>query len=206
MFLSDEELLERSARQARTARQILERTGILRAWHSIGAEVRPVGSLRMGLMAKHRDIDLHVYSECPNPQEDFSALSPVAGLPGVERITFDNRMNTEEACLEWHLYYRNEHDGLWQIDMIHLRRGSRYDGFFERMADRIVAALTPETRRAILTLKYLTPDTEHISGVEYYRGVLEGGVRTWEQFLLWRETHPLDDIWEWMPEPSEPEP
>ena len=48
--------------------------------------------------------------------------------------------------------------------MIHIVSGSRYDGHFERVADRIAAALTPETRRTILQLKFETPDDEKIAG------------------------------------------
>lgn len=88
---------------------------------------------------------------------------------------------------------------MWQIDMIHILRGSRYDGYFERVADRISAVLTPEMRRAILSLKYTTPDTMHIAGVEYYRAVIAGGVRSYEDFLDWREKNPVTGIVEWLP-------
>lgn len=75
--------------------------------------------------------------------------------------------------------------------MIHIVRGSRYDGYFERVADRIAAALTPVTRRAILQLKYDTPDDVKIAGIEYYVAVLRDGVRTYDAFAEWRRTHPL---------------
>ncbi|MDE5636569.1 MAG: phosphoglycerate mutase family protein, partial [Alistipes sp.] len=68
-----------------------------------------------------------------------------------------------------------------------------------RMADRIAAALTDRTRTAILRLKYLTPDDEHIMGVEYYQAVLRDGVRTWDEFVAWRAAHPVTGIVEWMP-------
>ena len=42
---------------------------------------------------------------------------------------------------------------LWQMDMIHIQEGSRYDGYFERVAERISAVLTDEMRLAILKLK-----------------------------------------------------
>ena len=51
--------------------------------------------------------------------------------------------------------------------MINIERGSRYDGYFEHMAERIKAALTDETRPAILRLKHDTPADEHIMGMEY---------------------------------------
>ena len=65
--------------------------------------------------------------------------------------------------------FQDPDNELWQIDMIHIVKGSRYDGYFEKMAERITAVLTDETRQAILKLKYETPDTVKIMGVEYYQ-------------------------------------
>ena len=76
---------------------------------------------------------------------------------------------------------------------------SPWAGYFERVADRIAAVLTPETREAILRLKYETPDGEKIPGIAYYRAVLADGVRTWDEFAAWRATHPVGGIVEWMP-------
>lgn len=95
--------------------------------------------------------------------------------------------------------YVDDRGEVWQIDMIHILRGSRYDGYFERVADRISAVLTPEMRRTILSLKYATPDAMHIAGVEYYRAVIAGGVRSYKDFLEWREKNPVTGIVEWLP-------
>ena len=54
-------------------------------------------------------------------------------------------------------WFQDPDNELWQIDMIHIVKGSRYDGYFEKMAERITAVLTDETRQAILKLKYETP-------------------------------------------------
>ena len=63
------------------------------------------------------------------------------------------------------------------MDMIHIREGSRYDGYFEKVAQRISEIMTDEIRETILRLKYETPETEKIIGVEYYQAVLRDGVR-----------------------------
>jgi len=117
----------------------------------------------------------------------------------VGRIECRNLLATDEACVEWHATYRDRDGDEWQLDMIHIVRDSRYDGYFERVADRIAAALTPVTRRAILQLKYDTPDDVKIAGIEYYVAVLRDGVRTYDAFAEWRRTHPLTGIVEWMP-------
>ena len=83
--------------------------------------------------------------------------------------------------------------------MIHIVKGSRYDGYFEKMAERITAVLTDETRQAILKLKYETPDTVKIMGVEYYQAVIQDGVRTYAELEDWKKQHPVIGVIEWIP-------
>ena len=115
------------------------------------------------------------------------------------QMTYRNLAGTPEECLEWHADYRAEDGALWTLDMIQIRKGSRYDGVFEKIAERIEAVLTPETRRTILHLKYAADETEHVMGIEYCRAVLEGGVSTPEEFRAWRRAHPVEGILEWSP-------
>ena len=56
-----------------------------------------------------------------------------------------------------------------QIDMIHIRKGSRYDGYFEKVAERISSVLTDEIKRTILQLKNETPESEKIMRSEERR-------------------------------------
>ena len=190
---------EIARRNRQRAEEIIRDARLVEIWQSIGAEPRPVGSLRSGLLMKHRDIDFHIYSSPLRLEESFAAMARLAADSAVERIECRNLLATDEACVEWHAAYRDRDGELWQLDMIHIVRGSRYDGYFERAADRIAAALTPETRHAILRLKYDTPDEEKIAGIEYYVAVLRDGVRTYYAFVEWRRTHPLTGIVEWMP-------
>lgn len=48
-------------------------------------------------------------------------------------------------------------------------------------------------------LKYLTPDDEHIMGIEYYQAVIADGVRPRTEFNVWRQAHPADGIVIWCP-------
>ena len=188
-----------SAETERRARKVLDDSGIIRVWEESGAEVNVVGSLAMGLMMKHRDIDLHIYTDRLDPAEDFATMARLAANPAVERMTYTNLAATEEECLEWHAWLRDEQGDEWQADMIHIRRGSRYDGYFERMAECIKAVMTPWQRETILRLKFETPDTEHIAGVEYYMAVIRDGIGTYDEFIRWRTTHPFDGIIDWQP-------
>ena len=193
-------ILQLAAENRQRALRLIEELQLFETWRAAGAAPHPVGSLRAGLLMKHLDIDLHVYSPAPlRIEESFAVVARIARHPGVRAVEYANRLDAEDNCLEWHVQYADERGALWQIDMIHIVRGSRYDGVFERMASRIAAALTDETRDAILRLKYETPDGCRIAGVEYYRAVLEGGVRTFAELETWRAQHPLTGITTWMP-------
>ena len=177
---------------------VIEKSGVLEAWGSIGATVNQVGSMAMGLLMKHRDIDFHIYTEKLDIAESFEVIKKICVNPAVTRMEYRNLADTEEACLEFHVWFMLDNEE-WQIDMIQILKGSQFDGYFEHVAQRIKAVLTPETRRAILELKYLTPDDEHIMGIEYYQAVIADGVRTRTEFNVWRQAHPADGIVIWCP-------
>ena len=136
------------------ALRIIEKSGIRQAWENIGATVNQVGSMAMGLLMKHRDIDFHIYTEKLDIAESFGVIKKICANPAVTRMEYRNLADTPEACLEFHIWFMLD-DEEWQIDMIQILKGSQFDGYFEQVAQRIKAVLTPETRRTILELKYL---------------------------------------------------
>ena len=192
-------ILELAKRNQQKAWEIIEDTRIVRIWEGIGAKVNLVGSLRTGLLMKHRDIDFHIYTSPLDLSASFRAMAELAENMSIKKIEYTNLLHTAEACIEWHAWYKDMEGELWQMDMIHIQEGSRYDGYFERVAERISAVLTDEMRLAILKLKYETPDTEKIMGVEYYQAVIQDGVRSYPEFEEWRRLHPAVGVVEWMP-------
>lgn len=192
-------ILELAKRNQQKAWEIIEDTRVVRIWEGIGAKVNLVGSLRTGLLMKHRDIDFHIYTSPLDLSASFRAMAELAENTSVKKIEYTNLLHTAEACIEWHAWYQDMEGELWQMDMIHIQEGSRYDGYFERVAERISAVLTDEMRLAILKLKYETPDTEKIMGVEYYQAVIQDGVRSYPEFEEWRRLHPAVGVVEWMP-------
>lgn len=197
--MTDSELLIKSDDMQRRAWNIIRRLKLMEVWADAGAEVHIVGSLAMGLMMAHRDIDLHVYSSPLTVGRSFAAMARLAEDAAVKKMECRNLLDTDEACIEWHAWFDDGQDGEWQIDIIHILKGSRYDGYFERMAERVKAALTADTRLAILRLKAETPESYHVMGVEYYQAVLRDGVRTTADFNRWRTEHPVTGVLEWMP-------
>jgi hypothetical protein len=196
MNMDDIEILARS--NLEKALLVIEKSGVRQAWQSIGAAVNQVGSMAMGLLMKHRDIDFHIYTETLDIAQSFNVIQKICANPAVTRMEYRNLADTAESCLEFHVWFMLD-DEEWQIDMIQILKGSQFDGYFEGVAQRIKEVLTPETRRTILQLKYQTPDDEHIMGIEYYQAVLADGVRTYPEFREWRNQHPVAGITFWCP-------
>ena len=147
----------------------------------------------------HRDIDYHIYSAPLRTADSFAAMARLAEDRHIRRVEFANLLDAGDHCLEWHAQYVDDEGAAWQIDMIHMETGSPWDGYFERVADRIAAVLTDETRLTILRLKYETPPAEKIPGIRYCEAVLRDGVRTREEFAAWLAAHPAGGIVTWMP-------
>ena len=193
------ELTKIAAANQQRAREVIRDSGLEAAWRSVGAEPNLVGSLRTGLLMTHRDIDFHIYSSPLRLADSFAAMARLAENSRIRSITFNNLLDAPDQCLEWHAWYADADDRLWQIDMIHMPKGSAYDGYFERVADRIAAVLTDRTRETILRLKYETPDDEKIMGIEYYLAVIRDGIADYPAFVQWRKQQPADRIIEWIP-------
>ena len=133
------DILDVARRNQQKAWEIIEKVNVIPIWESIGAQVNLVGSLRMGLLMKHRDIDFHIYTSSLSLADSFRAMAKLAENTSVKKIECVNLLHTVEACVEWHAWYQDSDNALWQIDMIHIRKGSRYDGYFEKVAERISA-------------------------------------------------------------------
>jgi hypothetical protein len=86
---------------------------------------------------------------------------------------------------------------VWRLDMIHIRRGSAFDGVMERVTDAIIARLTPETREAILRIKCDAP--AKVMGIEVCYAVLELGLCTCEEFAAWKQANPKINLLGWRP-------
>ena len=194
--MNDMDILELALHNQQTAWNILEHTGIIPAWERIGATVHLVGSLKSGLLAKSRDIDLHIYTDTLDIAASFSVMQELAEQLSLKEIQFKNLIQTEEECIEWHSIYEDEDMNTWKFDMIHIRKGSKYDGVVEKVTAAIVNRLTLEIKQTILQIKF---DGVQIPGIEIYHAVFVGGVRSYEELEQWRKTNPLTNSLDWLP-------
>ncbi len=189
--------IAQSETQLQKAREIIDSLQLAEVWEQIGAKVNQVGSVKLGLLAKHRDIDFHIYTDELDVKESFGIMAALCAHPQVKKCEFTNLADTEENCFEWHIWYEDEMQALWQIDLIQIKRGTQYDGYFENVATQILNQMTPAQKETILKLKYETPDNTKISGIEYYKAVIQDNVHTYEELLNWRKSHSFAGIIEW---------
>ncbi len=195
---SESEIALRALAAQEKAQNVLEKSRIAEIWREAGCRVNLVGSLRMGLLARHRDIDLHVYSKEVTEESSFAIAAKIASNPNVSEIKCINGLHTSEHCIAWHIYYNFEGE-TWQLDVIHIEEGSEYDGYFERMADRIEEVMTQEQRDTILRLKFETPANCDFHGVEYYEAVIADGVTTFSELEKWVAEHRKKPLYYWIP-------
>lgn len=182
------------------AEEVLRASGIAGIWCDAGCRVNIVGSMAMGLMATHRDIDLHVYSPEITERSSFAIASRMAADPRIKEIKCVNGLHTDERCVAWHVMFEHSPGETWQFDIIHIVEGTRYDGFFEEMADRVAKSASPEQKETILRLKFETPADEEIHGVEYYEAVISAGVTTMAALREWVKARRSQPPYYWMPE------
>lgn len=184
----------------RRAHEILSESKIVEIWQKNSCKVNLVGSLAMKLLVKHLDIDLHVYSSGITEESSFAIVSQIAKNERVREIKCINGLHTDEHCIAWHISYEDTDSRLWQIDIIHIESSTQYDGYFEKMAERINEKLTDEQRDTIMRLKYETPDGEEIHGVEYYQAVMEANVKSLPELRKWATENRRPGGSYWMPE------
>ena len=60
---------------------VIRKSGIIPAWKNIGAEINLVGSLKIGTLGKHPDIDFHTYT----PELDIIGTGQVILYTGLFR-------------------------------------------------------------------------------------------------------------------------
>lgn len=197
--MNETEIIDLSHANQVKARTVLNESGIIEIWKEAGCRVSIVGSLRMGLLASHRDIDLHVYSSGITTGSSFTIMSEIARNPKVTEIRCINGLHTDERCVAWHVYYKADDGNVWQFDIIHIEEGTDYDGYFEKMADRIVAVMTPQQRETILKLKFATSPEKDYHGVEYYEAVIADGIASMPEFEAWVIAHRKKTPYYWIP-------
>ncbi len=193
------DVLRRGERRQAEAQRVLNRLDLFRRWSEYGCPVL-VGAVAYGLVVAP-DIDMEIYCEQPQVEDGFAIVSQLALDPAVWKVSFSNELEGPDRGLYWQLRYRDpesEAREVWKIDMWLLEEGHpgpRSADLVEPMRE----ALTPETRAAILWIKEAMLGCESVHGIDVYRAVLDGGVRTPEEFEEWFAAHGPLGLTTWRP-------
>lgn len=191
-------VLERSKQRRQKAEAILRELDLFNKWRQFGRPVL-VGALSFDL-AVAPDIDMEIYCPDLKIEHGFHVFSECALNPRVISTQFVNHLNTPDKALYWQMHYRDDEGVDWKFDMwtapedYELPRG-------EHFVRPMVNALTPETRESILTLKEARAAGELpvFFSIDVYRAVIEGGVRTIDDWREWQKTHETGVLTDWKP-------
>ena len=80
-MMNQEEIFNLSFANQERAKRVLMSSDIANVWEQNGCRVNLIGSLRMGLLASHKDIDFHVYSKDITEESSFAIAAQIAKLP-----------------------------------------------------------------------------------------------------------------------------
>ena len=181
------------------AQKMIEALDLVGRWSAVG---RPlvVGSVAYGLVVEP-DIDMEIYMPQPSVAAGFSVATQLALVPGVRRVRFANELDGPDQGLYFQVRYRDpraEGATEWKVDMWLLAdsyAGPRSSALVEPMR----RALDLEKRAAILRIKEAKLGREEVHGIDVYRAVLEGGVRTPDEYDAWLAEHGAAGLTSWRP-------
>lgn len=183
----------------RAARQVLDELDLLDRWRPFSEPV-VVGSAALDLVVRP-DIDVEFLVDELSIRDGFAVMSAVAELPKVRSIRYNDARDKPEQGLYWKVLYELTPAETWTLDLWMFRR-DHPGPLASSMVEPIRAALTPETRDAILAIKEAAAERgERAWGHWLYRAVINEGVRDYAEFLAWFGDR---DIWArepWTPKP-----
>ena len=194
---TNERLLAQAEALGRKGSEVVERLGIVRAWREVG-EVFEVGSHRFGLMTKP-NLDFEIYVDTPTVEQGFGAIRDIAAVQGVEGVVYHNFLDTPDPGLYWRVDYRDEDGLLWDVDLWLVPWSHPCAGMADALVRAMNEALTSETRAIILALKNERDPEKPLRGIDIYKAVLDGGVKTTIELADYMRRHPSADLETWNP-------
>ncbi|HYG56741.1 MAG TPA: hypothetical protein VD902_01545 [Symbiobacteriaceae bacterium] len=187
--------MARAAARLDAARRIMTELRLADHWGRFGQPC-VVGAVAHELVV-HPDIDMEIYMDQVRIADGFWVLEAWARHPRVTHCRFANHLDGPDQGLYWQVRFRDEQDVEWKVDMWSVAHD--HPGPWGRaLVAPLRRALTDETREAILLIKEALLDRHgEFPSLWIYRAVVEGGVRTTEEFLRWfaREYEPGLSSW-----------
>ena len=115
-------------------------------------------------------------------------------------MRFANHLAGPDKALYWQLRYLESDGTAWKLDIwsapedYAMPRG-------EHLVEPLRAALTRETRKAILELKHLRTNDPTVAciSIDLYRAVVDDHVRTADELRAWLQSHEIGQLTDWTP-------
>jgi hypothetical protein len=193
------ERLQRAQEHLQRAQEIMREVGLLEKWGEVGRPVL-VGATAYELMHSP-DIDLEVFTANPRVQDGFRVVGELAAHPRVTRAKFADHLQGPDQGLYWSMNYLAADGTEWKFDMWLLPE-DHPGPLAAHLVEPMRAALTDEHRNAILAIKEAglrKADGSPVASIFVYQAVIEGGVRSPEEFLQWQEREQPGGLTFWSP-------
>ena len=189
---SDDDLLARQSALQAEAREVLAELKLA----ALVADIGPMllaGSFVSGLMC-WREIDVMVLAGADfSPQDVLRLLHRIVGLPVVTSLEYHDergpRCPTGQMRDErYHVPFTVDRAGqTWRIDLTLWLHDAHLN--VTRWHEELRETITAGQRSAVLRIKdvwYRRPDyPDQVGGLDIYTAVINGGVRTPDQFAAW---------------------
>ena len=190
-------IINESNKRQQTAFNLLKHLQLVEQWSRYGKPYL-LGAVTMGVVW-NRDIDMNIY--CKEPRYEFGkdVMEQISKLPAVTRVEFHDFMDTPDQGLYWKITCKDEEDNTWKIDNWLVADDHPDAGLGEGFSKRMNEILTPENRLCIISLKKELENKEDIRGMDIYRAVIEGKVKTKKEFEKWHSENKNDIIVKWTP-------
>lgn len=194
-----EKILIESSCKRQEAMEIIRELDLPGTWGRFGRPII-VGAIAYDLVFDY-DIDMEIYCPTLRIEDGFQVLSDCSRKSNLVRgCSFQNHLNGPDGALYWQfsVSYKGHY---WKIDMwsapedYALPRSETFVG-------PMVRALTPDTRKAILSLKWHRSQdpTLQCPSIDLYRAVIQDGIRTPDGFREWLVTQTVGELSSWIPE------
>jgi hypothetical protein len=193
------ERLQRAQERLQKACEILDELGLLEKWGEVGRPVL-VGATAYELMHSP-DIDMEVFCKEPRVQDGFRVVGELAAHPRVTRAKFADHLSGPDVGLYWSMNYLAEDGTEWKFDMWLLPE-DHPGPLAAHLVEPMRAVLTDEHRDAILAIKEAglrKKDGSLFASIFIYQAVIEGGVRSTEEFVQWFERVQPGGLTFWSP-------
>jgi len=199
----DGALLQRADVREATARRLIDDLGLVREWSALGRPV-VVGSVAHGLVVSP-DIDMEVFCPEPSIADGFAVLARLAEHRRVRKARFWNDVEGPNLGLYWQLRCLDDDGAEWKVDTWTVAE-DHPGPLAAWLVEPMSAALSPEARAAVLSLKEARArgDVPSYPSIEIYRAVIDHGVCSPAELVAF-----LGDgdtgLSRWLPWPATPE-